>query len=183
MTDQESSETVVKCPVNGCDAEKLSRGIYLHVRQSKGSGHGSQGEIPTGLNLDNLEIAGTQDVTMDYPDTRKTETVGRKCPYCDEIFKGKRGVMVHLGRAAGDNQHPKNPKQHHDGTEFETIRSYNSGSVEDGVESGIKGSELIRRLQRDEEASLRDRVEEYISDLRDRGMEKEAKRAEAKLLE
>jgi uncharacterized C2H2 Zn-finger protein len=182
MADQGSSETVVKCPVEGCDAEKLSRGIYLHVRQSKGGGHGPQGDIPNGLNLDNLESAGSQEVSMDYPDTRKRETVGRKCPYCDQIFKGKRGVMVHLGRAAGDNQHPKNPKENHDGTEFETVRTYNSGSAEHGGESSIKGSEVKRRLQRIEKSSLRERVEEYIADLRDRGKEQEAEKAEAKLL-
>jgi len=183
MPDQGSSETVVKCPVEGCDAEKLSRGIYLHVRQSKGNGHGPQGETPTGLSLDNLESTGTQKVSMDYPETRNTESVGRECPYCKEVFRGKQGVMVHLGRAAGEGQHPKDPKQNHDGSEFSIVRTDDSGSVVDRVESGTMLPATERRLQRDEEASLHDRVEEYISDLRDRGMEEEAERAEAKLLD
>lgn len=183
MTEHRSSETVVKCPVEGCDEEKLSRGIYLHVRQSKGGGHGSQGEIPTGLNLDNLETAGTQEVSMDYPDTRKTESIRRECPYCKEVFRGKRGAMVHLGRVAGEGEHPEHPKLKHDGSDFDIVRTDNSGSVVNRIESGTMLPATEERLLREEEASLRERVETYISDLRDRGMDKEAERAEAQMLE
>jgi len=41
MTDcetHENEERTVICPVEGCDAEKLARGMHLHVLHSKGDG-------------------------------------------------------------------------------------------------------------------------------------------------
>jgi hypothetical protein len=105
-TKHNNKETVVKCPVNGCDHEGLSRGMHLHVRQSSGDGHGPNGDTPDNLNLDTLEVVGEQSVEMDYPDERAEEDVARLCPYCGGAFNGFRGIKIHVGQKAGQGVHP-----------------------------------------------------------------------------
>jgi len=82
MTNHPNDERTVRCPVDGCDAEKLARGIHLHVRQSSGDGHGPQGEVPDSINFENLDTVGEQTVEMDYPEERNNEKEARLCPYC-----------------------------------------------------------------------------------------------------
>lgn len=101
-----NKERTVRCPVEGCDAEKLARGIHLHIRQSSGNGHGPTGEVPDHIDLDNLETVGSREVEMNYPSERETQDAARLCPYCSKVFKGKRGVLIHLGQKAGQKNHP-----------------------------------------------------------------------------
>jgi hypothetical protein len=103
-----NQENVVKCPVDGCDYEGLSRGIHLHIRQSSGKGHGENGDVPENIDLDNLEVVGTKDVEMDYPEHRKVEDVVRLCPYCGRAYSGFHGVKIHLGQKQGQGVHPSN---------------------------------------------------------------------------
>jgi hypothetical protein len=184
MPKESNSERTVKCPVEGCNAEKLSRGMHLHVRQSKGDGHGPQGEVPDSLDFEDLETVGTQEVSMDYPETRQTEQVGRLCPYCEKVFQGKQGVMIHLGRVAGDGFHAEEPRESHDVDDFDIVHVDESGSVIERVEEDIEMPSTERRRQREknDESDLRERVRGYISDLRKRGKHEEAERAEERLL-
>jgi len=185
MPEQKNPETTVKCPVEGCEAEKLSRGIYLHVRQSRGKGHGPQGEIPDSIDFDNLETTGSQEVSMDYPETRKTEQVGRLCPYCEEVFRGKQGVMIHLGRMAGRGMHPENPRENHDPEYFDVVHVDESGSViETAAGDSVMPSTRKRRQQEATDETIPEqRVRKYISDLRVRGKHEEAERATEMLLQ
>jgi hypothetical protein len=106
-TKHKNEEKVVKCPVEGCDHEGLSRGMHLHVRQSSGNGHGPNGDVPDGLDFSNLEVVGTKEVEMDYPSERKGEDVARLCPFCRRPFNGYQGVMIHLGQIQGKENHPE----------------------------------------------------------------------------
>ena len=117
-----NKERVVKCPVEGCAAEKLARGIHLHVLQSAGNGHGEQGEIPDGISFDDLEDAGTQKVEVNYPEEREVESVARLCPYCSVPFKGKHGVLIHLGQVAGRKNHPPNASRVHEPEDFPIVK-------------------------------------------------------------
>lgn len=116
-----NAEKVVKCPVEGCDAEKLSRGIYLHVLRSAGNGHGEQGEIPDDVDLHDLEEVGTREVEVNYPEERAVETVARLCPYCGDPFKGKNGVLIHLGKVVGRRNHPVNASEVHEPEDFPIV--------------------------------------------------------------
>jgi hypothetical protein len=183
MPTQQNGEPVVKCPVEGCEAEKLSRGIHLHARQSKGSGHGTQGEVPEDVDLNNLERVGSKEVEMDYPDTREVERIGRICPYCDTVLQGKQGVMIHLGRMAGEDGHPEHPRQKHDLEDFAIARVDGSGDIIDRTDSTLMPS-TERRLQAEEdsESSVYSRIRDYIEDLEERGKQEEAERAKSQLL-
>ena len=123
MSDKPSrnAERVVKCPVEGCDAEKLARGMHLHVLRSVGDGHGDSGEIPDDVSFDDLEEAGTQEVEVDYPAEREVESVARLCPYCGVPFKGKQGVLIHLGQVARRKNHPPNASKVHEPDDFPVV--------------------------------------------------------------
>lgn len=178
MPKQTNRETTVTCPVEGCESENLSRGIFLHVRQSKGSGHGPQGEIPDTIDLDNLETTGSREVSMDYPDTRQTEQVGRRCPYCEDVFRGKQGVMIHLGRAAGNGPHPENPKEEIDAENLAVVHVDEDGEVVEEVEGTVMMPSTRRRREREREASLVDQIHTVIDEFRHEGKDDVADRLE-----
>lgn len=124
MTDDspaQDGERVVRCPVEGCNAEKLARGIHLHILQSSDAAHGEQGEVPEEVSLDDLEEVGREKVEVDYPDDRDSESVARLCPYCSKPFKGKNGVLIHLGAMAGRKNHPPNASDIHESADFPVV--------------------------------------------------------------
>lgn len=114
---KEHGERVVRCPIEGCEAEHPSRGIHLHMMRSVGEGHGEQGDYPE-VNTDDLTEVGRETVNVDYPDERESESVARLCPYCRQPFSGKEGVMIHLGLVAGRKGHPENASGVHDSDDF-----------------------------------------------------------------
>ena len=141
MTDHErhrNDERTVRCPVEGCDAEKLARGIHLHIMRSSGGGHGPQNEVPGHINLNDLETVGTQAVEMDYPSERDFEQVARLCPYCSTPYKGTNGVLIHLGQVAGRKNHPEDASAKHTEEDFPKVKVDEAGnitSVVDGEDS------------------------------------------------
>lgn len=130
-----NSEKVVKCPVGECDAEKLARGIHLHVLQSVGNNHGEQGEIPEDISLENLEEVGTQEVEVNYPKERKVEKVARLCPYCKKPFVGSQGVLIHLGQIAGRKNHPANASRVHVPEDFPVVELDDNENIVGVVDS------------------------------------------------
>jgi len=79
-TNHKNKEKTVICPVEGCEKEALSRGLHLHVRQSTSGNHGTQGEVPIDVGLENPEAAGEREVEMEYPEDRDSEDVARLWP-------------------------------------------------------------------------------------------------------
>lgn len=178
MSKQKNAERTVKCPVEGCGAEKLARGIHLHVRQSDGGGHGEQGEVPEGVDLDDLETAGSQAVSMDYPETRETEEAHRRCPYCHEVFQGKRGVMIHLGRTANTGPHPANPKEEVDSAELSLVRLGEKGEVVEVIDPSTLLPATRRRREREKQQSIEKKVRAVIKEFRQEGRNEAADRLE-----
>jgi len=117
---EERGERVVRCPVEGCDAEHPSRGIHLHMMRSVGDGHGEQGDYPD-VDVDDLEEVGRKAVDVDYPEERKSESVARLCPYCGDHFSGKEGVKIHLGQMAGRKNHPEGAASMHEPADFDRV--------------------------------------------------------------
>jgi len=129
MTDK-NDERTVRCPVEGCEATPLARGINLHIMRSSGDGHGPQGEVPDSLSLENLETVGKREVEMDYPDERDNEKHARLCPYCSQTFVGVQGLMIHLSQTAGRKNHPANPKSRHEPSDFPRVEVDAEGNVQ-----------------------------------------------------
>lgn len=177
-----NDEKMVKCPAKDCDAEVLSRGLHLHVMRSSGDGHGEQNEVPDNLDLDKAEEVGTKEVKMDYPETREGEQVARMCPYCERPFRGKYGVMIHLGQLAGRKNHPENGPELHDPDDFSIVHvdeNENIVEVTDG-ETSLPATE--RRQEKMDTPNLdNESIQAYINDLRERGKDEEADRAEEML--
>jgi hypothetical protein len=187
MGERRNAERTVRCPIEGCGAEILARGIHLHVRQSKGGGHSPQGEVPAGVDFQDLETVGSREVTMDYPDTRPTEGVSRLCPFCERPFQGKQGVMIHLGRQAGTGPHPNDAKDRVDAENLLVARIDEDGNMVEVVEdpSTAVMPSTRRRRERDEnekETVDATKVRTYIESLREQGLKEEAEKAERMLL-
>lgn len=135
MTDHTNDERTVRCPVEGCDATPLARGVNLHVNRSSGDGHGPRGEVPSNISFENLETVGDRKVKMDYPDERDNERHARLCPYCSQTFSGVQGLMIHLGQTAGRKNHPANPKDRHEPGDFPCVEVDAEGNVQQTVDT------------------------------------------------
>jgi hypothetical protein len=125
-----NDERTVRCPVEGCGKEVLSRGLHLHVLKSDGGGHGPRDEVPDDLDLDAAEDVGEAEVVMDYPEERETEDAARFCPYCNQTFEGLNGLMIHLGQKAGRDNHPVNPKDRHEPGDFPPVEVDTDGNLQ-----------------------------------------------------
>lgn len=139
MTDHKNDERTVRCPVDGCEATPLARGINLHIMRSSGDGHGPQGDVPEHINLDNLESVGEREVEMDYPEERNNEKYARLCPYCSQTFAGVQGLMIHLGQTAGRKNHPANPKDRHEPGDYPRVEVDGQGNVQQIADIGDIG--------------------------------------------
>lgn len=175
-----NDEPTVRCPVEECDAERLSRGIYLHVRQSAGGGHGPQGEVPEHLDLDNLEVVGSKHVEVNYPEERVVEAVARLCPYCQRPYRGKHGVLIHLGQMAGRKDHPKNASEVHKPEDFPVVELDENDNIVAVVEGSLSRPSEART---DEMTVPVERVYRYIADLVSEGRSDEAREARQRLLD
>jgi len=129
MTNHTNDERTVRCPVEGCDATPLARGINLHVLRSSGDGHGPQGDVPDHIDLSNLTTVGEREVEMDYPAERDTEEVVRLCPYCFTPFQGTNGVLIHLGAVAGRKNHPEDAGETHNEDDFPRVEVDRQGNI------------------------------------------------------
>ena len=158
-----NGERTVKCPVEGCDHTGPSRGLHLHVLRKSGGGHGEQNDVPPDLNLANAETVGRQEITVDYPETRKTENVARQCPYCGQVYRGKQGLAIHFGQVVGRKNHPANRDEFPDASDCAIVHvdgDQNIIEVLEADESNVMPSTRLRRQDSD-------RVEQLLSEIED----------------
>lgn len=178
-----NDEREVHCPVNGCEETPLARGVHLHILRSADETHGPQGEIPDDVDLDDLETAGSREVSMDYPEKRDTEQVARLCPFCERPYRGKHGVLIHLGQVRGREGHPETLPEDIDPDSFTIVQVDQHNNVVEVVEEGeLLPSTDKRKAVEERDTELPSRVQEYIDKLRDEGKEEEAREAEQMLL-
>lgn len=180
MTNHRNDERTVRCPVEGCDATPLARGINLHVRRSSGNGHGPQGEIPEGVDFDNLESVSTESVEMDYPEDRESEQTARLCPYCERPFNGKNGVLIHLGQVSGRKDHPENAAAELADVEFTEVIVDEKGNV---TTEGTEDKDTLRGTRDEPIVVSSKEVYELIADLLREGDTYAARRLRSQILE
>jgi len=113
---------------------------------------------------------------MDYPETRQTEQVGRRCPFCKEVFRGKQGVMIHLGRVAGDGSHPQNPKEEIDAEKLTIVHLDEDGNVVEEVDESMTLPSTRRRRESERENTLEAKVQSVIEEFRHEGKDEVADR-------
>ncbi|WP_336133680.1 hypothetical protein [Natronomonas amylolytica] len=178
MTDHTNDERTVRCPVDGCEATPLARGINLHLMRSSGNGHGPQGEVPDHISTDDLETVGTESVQMDYPEERETEQVARLCPYCSTPYKGTNGVLIHLGQVAGRKNHPEDAAKQHDESDFPVVEVDERGNIISVVDDS-RDTEIS---DTDKGAVSKQQVYHLIADFMANGDAEAAARVRRKLL-
>ena len=101
-------EPIRKCPY--CGEEKKSRGLFAHVMNSNGNGHGPFREVPDDFEQSETEIVGAEEV--DKRDTISGSESGNEiilCTICGNTSKGTHGFNIHARKMSGKNNHPEDP--------------------------------------------------------------------------
>jgi hypothetical protein len=127
-------EDKVVCPIEGCDSETAARGLHLHIYHTddpEGEGHYPRGEVPPDFNKDNIEVIGKQSIQMDYPDEQELEDAKYLDTYTGKAYKGKRGLMIHLGQMEGQENIPSNVTDRHDADDFPMVKVDEKGNITD----------------------------------------------------
>lgn len=109
-----------------------------HILQSVGDGHGEQGEVPEDYSLDDLEEVAAPESGSTYPVEREVEKVARLCPYCEQPFTEKRGVLNHLQQVASQRGHPPNAFQIHESGDFPVVELDKDENVVGVVNSRLR---------------------------------------------
>lgn len=111
----------------------------MHIWQTddpEGEGHGPVGEVSDSLDLQDVEVVGTADVQMDYPNTQDIGDAEYFDTYTGHAYKGKRGLMVHLGQVAGEHNIPANVTDRFDADDFPIVETDDDGNILNVVEWG-----------------------------------------------
>lgn len=178
-TDQKNSENIVKCPVEDCNYEGLSRGIHLHIRQSSDEKHGPNGEVPDNIDLSNMEVVGKESVDVNYPDKRNVEDVVRLCPFCGRAFNGFHGIKIHLGQKKGQGVHPEDIDIEKNDCPIAHVDQ--DMNVVEIVEENSLMPSTKRRIINDDSISI-ERIEEFVTQLDEEGNSEMAERIRNELL-
>jgi len=132
-------ENTVKCPVCGETVSK--RGLFMHVwstDDSEGRGHGRDGDVPDGLELNEVEVVGSEEIKMDYPDTQDLGDTEYFDTYTGRSYEGKRGIMVHLGQVKGEHNIPADVTDRFNAEDFPIVETDDDGNIIDVIQPGHK---------------------------------------------
>lgn len=132
MVRRTNKEEKVVCPVDSCSQEAMKRGLFMHIYQTddaKGQGHYPRGEIPPNINREKIKVTGKSEIELDYPETQELETVHYLDTYTGKAYEGKRGLMIHLGQKAGQDNIPKDVTKRHRPDDFPIVDIDDDGNI------------------------------------------------------
>lgn len=132
-------EDLVKCPVDGCDEEFVKRGLFMHIwstDDSPGKGHRPRESIPPDLNLEEVDITGKTTIKNSYPDTVELDNAEYFDTYTGKTYQGKRGLMVHLGQLAGENNIPEDVTERFEADDFPVVETDENGNITEVLKWG-----------------------------------------------
>ena len=125
-----NKEDEVECPV--CGNKVAKRGLFAHIFQSDdapGEGHGPRFEVPDHIDVNDVKVTGERDVKMDYPSEVKIEDQYYLDTYTGKAYQGQRGLMVHLGQMAGQNNIPEDVTERHSASDFPKVEIDDDGNI------------------------------------------------------
>jgi hypothetical protein len=191
MPSNRNKENQVKCPVEGCDAEPMKRGLYLHIFQTddpEGEGHGPRHTFPDWIDLDEITVTREKDVTINYPDTQNLDTDTKYLDtYTGKVYNGKRGLMIHFGQIAGKNNIPENITEIHSPDDFPIVEVDDNGNITKVIKepkNNVPPIEPYLPWTHNEMDGYipKHRVRAFVEDLREDGWEEIAMEVEHELL-
>lgn len=106
-----TEEPIRKCQY--CGEEVKSRGLFAHVMNSSGDGHGKYRQVPDDFSHSESPIIGYEDITTEHSTVTGPES-GKEvvfCKICNQPQKGVRGYHIHVSKQAGKNGHPEDPAE------------------------------------------------------------------------
>jgi hypothetical protein len=135
-------ENEVRCPVSGCRKPVAKRGLFMHIFQTddpEKEGHYPRGTVPPDVDVNDVAVTGDRQITMDYPEEQDLEEFHYLDTYTGKAYKGKRGLMIHLGQMAGQDNIPDDVTERHDPDDFPVVDIDEDGNIID-VLKGSSGS-------------------------------------------
>jgi len=122
-----NKEKRVECPE--CGESIIKRGLFAHVFQSSDEAHGDRFEVPDEFDVDKAEEIGEADVELDYPKQVDLEEQYYLDTYTGKAYEGARGLMVHLGQMAGQDNIPEDVAERHEAREFPQVEIDDDGNI------------------------------------------------------
>lgn len=135
MPETTVEEDKVNCPV--CGDSVLKRGLFLHIFRTndpEGEGHYPIREVPPNLDISEIKVTGQDEVSMDYPDTLDLDDTHYLDTYTGKAYEGKRGLMIHLGQMAGQDNIPEDVTERHDAGDFPQVEIDEEGNISEVLE-------------------------------------------------
>jgi hypothetical protein len=144
----------------------------MHIFQTDGKGHGPRKSVPEGLLDEPPQEVGETAKNIDYPESVSLGDEMRLDTYTGQVFKGKRGMMIHLGQKAGQDNIPKNVTNMHDGDDFPIVEVDDDGNITKLLREG-RGSvppanpRLPSDIKDTEEYVRASEIEKFVEEVRE----------------
>jgi hypothetical protein len=122
-----NKEATVECPE--CGESIIKRGLFAHVFQSSDEAHGERFTVPDDFDVEEAEEIGEEDVELDYPEQIDLDEQYYLDTYTGKAYEGARGLMVHLGQMAGQNNIPEDVAERHEARDFPEVEIDDDGNI------------------------------------------------------
>jgi hypothetical protein len=164
---QDESSVIVDCPVPECNSQPYARGVYMHIWQTDGEGHGERGFVPDYIDIESVEEVEqpASDKGTNYPDTVELENVKRLDTYTGGVYEGTRGIMIHLGQKAGQNNIPENITSMVDAEDFPIVETDDDGNIIKIIEPGSENVPSAAPFLYKTDTIPKKRVEKFVGEL------------------
>lgn len=127
-----NEKETVDCPVENCSQKPLARGLFMHIYQTDdppGEGHWPRYEVPPDLNVDEVKMTSKREAEADYPEIQDIDEIYYLDTYTGKAYRGKRGLMIHLGQRAGKDNIPDDVTDRHEADEFPIVDVDDNGNI------------------------------------------------------
>jgi hypothetical protein len=104
----------------------------MHIFQTDdpaGEAHYPRGEVPPHLDEEEIKVTGKQEVDVDYPTDVDLSKEMYLDTYTGKAYKGRRGLMVHLGQRAGKDNIPADVTDKHEADDFPIVEVDDAGNI------------------------------------------------------
>lgn len=190
MPTTRNEEDTVICPIEGCEQEVTSRGLYMHIYHTNddpGEGHYPKYELPPDIDEEEIKPSGTREVAVDYPETQDLGDTTYFDTYTGKCYEGKRGLMVHLGQLAGRGNIPEDITDRHDADDFPIVEADDDGKILEVLkpaEGDVPSIEpYLPGYSREDGYIPKRKVKQFVEDLRNGSGAATADQIEETLLE
>ena len=147
----------------------------MHIYQTDGKGHGTREVVPDTIDIEDITIDGSSSDATDFSDKQAIENARRLDTYTGRTFDGVRGIMIHLGQKAGENNIPEDVTDIHDGQDFPIVKVDDFGNIVELIQPGGESAPPADPFlpwnhdstTKDEDYIHKDKIKAFVKELRE----------------